>query len=146
MRRHSYIIFVVPESACMVSLKPQTNRQTKHRIYCRSYILYIEGLSKPLQIIQQCFQLDSSFNLCADFYGPENFLLPSLGDCSSTLHEHPLNTPLLFFVLNQAQLVSQFKCLSVLLTSDLSWSSHIKCSRVKKMLGILYRHAALKLY
>ena len=48
------------------------------------------------------------------------------------------------FVLNGMPLeqVESFKYLGVLLSSDLSWSSHIEsiCTKARKLIGLLYRN------
>ena len=54
---------------------------------------------------------------------------------------NPVDPPVLTLGGHAITRVSQFTYLGVIVTSDLSWSEHIHvlCTRVKKMLGLLYR-------
>ena len=54
----------------------------------------------------------------------------------STLSENPLQ-----LLRNEFERVNCYKYLGVLLTNDLSWSSHVgnKCIKARRVLGLLYR-------
>ena len=116
-------------------------------------------LYKPVKSIEDIHHLQMDIDTISDWVNCNNLTLNPT-KCKTMVISRKRNSvkPHAQFTLNSSPLeqVETFKYLGILLSSDLSWSSHIDfiCTKARKLIGLLYRrfygnvdnHSLLELY
>ena len=108
-------------------------------LYADDMLLY-----KPVKSIEDIHHLQMDIDTISDWVNCNNLTLnPTKCKTMVISRKRNLVKPHAQFTLNSSPLeqVETFKYLGILLSSDLSWSSHIDfiCTKARKLIGLLYR-------